>query len=69
LKGLGLSGSKEDEVPDPDLPCKESGYCSVGKTKPYVGEVDTTEGLKAAVSRAGPMAWHARCSCVQALLA
>jgi hypothetical protein len=51
LRGLGLGGSsKEAEAPDPDLPCKESGYCSVGKTKPYIGEVDSTEGLKAAVS-------------------
>ncbi|EFN51412.1 hypothetical protein CHLNCDRAFT_55126 [Chlorella variabilis] len=32
---------------DPELPCRESGYCSVGKLQAYVGEVDSTEGFKA----------------------
>ena len=39
---------------EPDLPCRESGYCSLGKLQAYVGEVDSTEGLKAAVSWVGP---------------
>ena len=34
---------------DPELPCRESGYCSVGKLQAYVGEVDSTEGFKAMV--------------------
>lgn len=25
------------------LPCERSGYCSLGQTKPYVGEVDSSE--------------------------
>ena len=32
------------------LPCQESGYCSVGKLVPYVGEVDSTQGLRAAAN-------------------
>ena len=31
---------------DPDLPCRKSRYCSVGKLQAYVGEVDSTEGFK-----------------------
>ena len=25
------------------LPCERSGYCSLGRTKPYLGEVDTSK--------------------------
>ncbi|KAG2435830.1 hypothetical protein HXX76_007025 [Chlamydomonas incerta] len=32
------------------LPCERSGYCSLGKTKPYVGEVDSSLGLRAALA-------------------
>lgn len=34
---------------DGDWPCRESGYCSVGKLEAYVGEVDSLAGFKAAV--------------------
>lgn len=37
----------------PKLPCMASGYCSVGKMgEPYIGEVDSTAGLKAALKAA-----------------
>ena len=42
-----VGGSAGDEA---DLPCRESGYCSVGKLQAYVGEVDSTEGFRAMVS-------------------
>ena len=48
----GSSGDGGED--EPDLPCRESGYCSVGRLQAYVGEVDSTEGLKAAVSWVGP---------------
>ncbi|EFN57003.1 hypothetical protein CHLNCDRAFT_143657 [Chlorella variabilis] len=43
----GSSGDGGED--EPDLPCRESGYCSVGRLQAYVGEVDSTEGLKAAL--------------------
>ncbi|EFN51487.1 hypothetical protein CHLNCDRAFT_55051 [Chlorella variabilis] len=43
----GDGGGVDGEGVDPDLPCRESGYCSVGKLQAYVGEVDSTEGFKA----------------------
>ena len=45
----GDGGGVDGEGVDPDLPCRESGYCSVGKLQAYVGEVDSTEGFKAMV--------------------
>ena len=58
---------------DPDLPCRESGYCSVGKLQAYVGEVDSTEGFKKMVRlavvrvglrvRSGPAATSTRGAC------
>ncbi|GLI67397.1 hypothetical protein VaNZ11_011582, partial [Volvox africanus] len=33
-----------------DLPCGRSGYCSLGRTKPYVGEVDSALGLRKALA-------------------
>ena len=51
-----------DGLPDPDesqdrtryagKQCLESGYCSAGKLEPYVGEVDSTEGLRKAAAAA-----------------
>lgn len=32
------------------LPCHVSGYCSLGKTKPFMGEVDSGLGLRAALA-------------------
>ena len=52
----GGSGDDRGEGEDPALPCRESGYCSVGKLQAYVGEVDSLEGFKAAVS------WLLHCS-------
>ncbi|KAG2441348.1 hypothetical protein HYH02_009940 [Chlamydomonas schloesseri] len=31
------------------LPCERSGLCSIGKTAPYVGNVDSSAGLRAAL--------------------
>ncbi|EFJ41466.1 hypothetical protein VOLCADRAFT_98512 [Volvox carteri f. nagariensis] len=31
------------------LACERSGYCSLGRTKPYLGEVDTAVGLRRAL--------------------
>ena len=45
------------------LPCRQSGYCSVGKLHAYVGEVDSLEGFQAAVSGRKLVCGdtHARC--------
>lgn len=43
--------AERGEIPDgPEvqgLPCQESGYCSVGKLRPYVGRMDSTEEFQA----------------------
>ena len=43
------SSSEDDAARYAGLPCLKSGYCSLGKTRAYVGEVDSTEGLQAAL--------------------
>ena len=45
--------SADDATKFAGMSCLESGYCSLGKLpEPYVGEVDSTEGLRAALKSA-----------------
>ncbi len=42
---------------DAALPCERSGYCSLGKTKPFVGEVDSSEYGRIGVRMATSCGW------------
>jgi hypothetical protein len=49
---LAALGRGESDGDLPDLPCRASGYCSLGRVRPYHGEVDSTAGLRAALKAA-----------------